>query len=102
MSAVHCISINTLSSVILDDKELDDVLENLYFDPDDHSEDLQLQALDCGINSLMQDSTTYLNQPCSACGGKGHTFESFPFLEDTNKVKRAYGIIQNTLQKSCA
>ena len=57
--------------------------------PDDELHAVLL--LEMGVNQLTEDAGRYKAFPCAVCDGAGHSFQDCPYLQNTPKVKDAYG-----------
>ena len=66
-----------------------------------NEEDHGLQLLELGINQVTTDPNRYQSFPCAVCNGAGHSFQDCPYLQNTPKVREAYGKLCAYLNRCC-
>ena len=54
-----------------------------------------------GFNQLQSNLDKYRYFPCAVCKNSGHSFQNFPLLQDTPKVREAYGKLRVSLNMCC-
>ena len=69
--------------------------------PFDGSEDHALYNLEIGLNQLQANLDKYKSFPCAVCNNPGHSFQNCPLLQDTPKVREAYGKLRAYLNRCC-
>ena len=69
--------------------------------PFDGSEDHALYSLEMGLNQLQSNLDKYRSFPCAVCNNSGHSFQNCPLLQDTPKVREAYGKLRAYLNRCC-
>ena len=67
--------------------------------PDDELHAVHL--LQMGVNQVSADPNRYKAFPCAVCDGAGHSFQDCPYLQNTPKVKEAYGKLRAYLNRCC-
>ena len=67
----------------------------------DASEDHALYSLGIGLNQLQSNLDKYRSFPCAVCNNSGHSFQNYPVLQDTPKVREAYGKLRAYLNRCC-
>ena len=71
-------------------------------DINDASEDHALYSLGIGLNQLQSNLDKYRSFPCAVCNNSGHSFQNCPVLQDTPKVREAYGKLRAYLNRCCS
>merc|ERR1739841_188847 len=54
-----------------------------------------------GLNQLQPNLDKYRSFPCAVCNNSGHSFQNCPLLQDTPKVREAYGKLRAYLNRCC-
>ena len=90
--------LNSVHTEQFDLLNLHPVLELIDY-PDD--ELYAVNLLHQGINQVSADANSYKAFPCAVCGGAGHSFQDCPYLQNTPKVKEAYGELRAYLNRCC-